>query len=71
LSAVDFLALQYDASREALIHSDLHPGNLMVSPTSLFLIDWEFACMGPMSYDLGTMFGNLLLAYYSMPASGR
>jgi hypothetical protein len=27
------------------------------------LIDWEFATYGPMSYDIGSLLGNLLLSY--------
>lgn len=30
---------------------------------STHLIDWEFACYGPMAYDIGSVVGNLLLSY--------
>ncbi len=30
---------------------------------STHLIDWEFACYGPIAYDIGSLLGNLLLSY--------
>lgn len=53
---------------EALIHADLHTGSVMVrggsdgSPLSVRVIDAEFACHGPVAFDLGMLAGNLVLA---------
>ena len=41
-------------------------GNLLVAPGTLFLIDWEFATIGPLSFDLGCLLGNLMLAILSL-----
>lgn len=37
------------------------PGNLLVAPGSLFCIDWEFATLGPVAFDVGCLLGNLVL----------
>jgi len=50
---------------EALIHGDLHSGSVMVTETDTRVIDPEFAFYGPIGFDLGAFFGNLLLSWYS------
>ncbi len=50
---------------EALIHGDLHSGSVMVTDTDTRVIDPEFAFYGPIGFDLGAFFGNLLLSWYS------
>ena len=50
---------------EALIHGDLHSGSVMVTPEDTRVIDPEFAFYGPIGFDLGAFFGNLLLSWYS------
>jgi 5-methylthioribose kinase len=50
---------------EALIHGDLHTGSVMVTETDTRVIDPEFAFYGPIGFDLGAFFGNLLLSWYS------
>ena len=50
---------------EALIHGDLHSGSVMVTETDTRVIDPEFAFCGPIGFDLGAFFGNLLLSWYS------
>jgi 5-methylthioribose kinase len=52
---------------QALIHGDLHSGSLMVTDTETRIIDPEFAFYGPIGFDLGAFFGNLLLSWYSQP----
>jgi 5-methylthioribose kinase len=32
----------------------------------LYLIDWEFATTGPLSFDLGCLLGNLMLAVLAL-----
>ena len=50
---------------EALIHGDLHSGSVMVTESDTRVIDPEFAFYGPIGFDLGAFFGNLLLSWYS------
>ena len=52
---------------QALIHGDLHSGSVMVSEHDTRVIDPEFAFYGPIGFDLGAFFGNLLLSWYSQP----
>jgi 5-methylthioribose kinase len=58
---------------QALLHGDLHSGSVMVSEHEVRVIDPEFAFYGPIGFDLGAFFGNLLLNWYSQPghASAR
>jgi 5-methylthioribose kinase len=50
---------------EALLHGDLHSGSVMVTESDTRVIDPEFAFYGPIGFDLGAFFGNLLLSWYS------
>ncbi|MGG1575418.1 S-methyl-5-thioribose kinase [Fictibacillus sp. NRS-1165] len=50
---------------QALIHGDLHTGSIMVTGNDLKVIDPEFAFYGPMGFDVGALFANLLLSYAS------
>lgn len=50
---------------QALVHGDLHSGSVMVTPQDTRVIDPEFAFVGPIGFDLGAFFGNLLLSWYS------
>jgi len=52
---------------QALIHGDLHSGSVMVTQNDSRVIDPEFAFYGPIGFDLGAFFGNLLLSWYSQP----
>jgi 5-methylthioribose kinase len=52
---------------QALIHGDLHSGSVMVAEGETRIIDPEFAFYGPMGFDLGAFFGNLLLSWFSQP----
>jgi len=49
------------------VHGDLHSGSIMVTEQDTRVIDPEFAFFGPIGFDLGAFFGNLLLSYYSQP----
>jgi len=55
---------------QALIHGDLHSGSIMVSQDDTRVIDPEFACYGPIGFDLGAFLGNLLLNWYAQPGRG-
>ena len=52
---------------QALVHGDLHSGSVMVTESNTRVIDPEFAFYGPIGFDLGAFFGNLLLSWYSQP----
>jgi 5-methylthioribose kinase len=67
--AVSRLKLRYLTSAEALLHGDLHTGSILVTPQDTRVIDQEFACYGPMGFDLGTLLAHLLLAYYALDTS--
>ena len=63
--AVQRLKFKFLTAAEALIYGDLHSGSVMVTPGETRIIDPEFAFYGPMSFDVGALIGNLLLAYFS------
>ncbi len=57
--------LKYDFMNhtQALIHGDLHSGSIFVRNDSTKVIDPEFACYGPIGYDVGNIVGNLCFAW--------
>jgi len=55
---------------QALLHGDLHSGSVMVTETDTRVIDPEFAFYGPIGFDLGAFFGNLLLGWFAQPGHG-
>jgi 5-methylthioribose kinase len=50
---------------EAMIHGDLHTGSIMLNQEETYIIDSEFAFMGPMGFDVGAVVANLIIAYCS------
>jgi 5-methylthioribose kinase len=58
---------KFISEAQALIHGDLHSGSVMVTENDSRVIDPEFAFYGPIGFDLGAFFGNLLLNWYSQP----
>ncbi|WP_457595064.1 S-methyl-5-thioribose kinase [Hydrogenimonas sp.] len=50
---------------DALLHGDLHTGSIMVNERETFVIDPEFAFVGPFGFDIGALFANLGSAYIS------
>ncbi|MDO5099662.1 MAG: S-methyl-5-thioribose kinase [Corynebacterium sp.] len=53
--------------KEALIHGDLHTGSVMVradadAEPSVKVFDSEFACLGPVGFDLGAIMANYVIA---------
>jgi len=56
---------------QALIHGDLHSGSVMATAEDTRVIDPEFAFHGPIGFDLGAFFGNLLLSWYSQAGHAR
>lgn len=51
----------YMTHAQALIHSDLHTGSIMLNPADTRVIDSEFAFYGPMGFDVGAVLENLVL----------
>jgi 5-methylthioribose kinase len=66
-AAVARLGQKFLTETQSLIHGDLHSGSVMVSENDTRVIDPEFAFYGPIGFDLGAFFGNLLLSWYSQP----
>lgn len=52
---------------EALLHGDVHTGSGFVSAKGVKVIDAEFGFFGPVGFDCGTLIGNWLLNYCSLP----
>ena len=61
--AIAEMKASYMTQGQALIHSDLHTGSIMVNATDTRVIDPEFSFFGPMGYDLGALIANLVLNY--------
>jgi 5-methylthioribose kinase len=53
----------YMTHAQALIHSDLHTGSIMLNQDDTRVIDPEFAFYGPMGFDIGALLENLILNY--------
>jgi len=47
------VAVRFDRA-ECLVHLDLHPGNVVLTPTGPVVIDWSNAGMGPRGADVAT-----------------
>lgn len=62
-SRIYLLRQHYMSHAEALIHSDLHTGNLFASPQELKVIDMEYTFPGPCAYDPGYLLSSLLSLY--------
>ncbi|GAB4393433.1 MAG: S-methyl-5-thioribose kinase [Gammaproteobacteria bacterium] len=61
--AVLQLKYQFSTQAQALLHGDLHTGSLMVNLQEIRVIDLEFACVGPMGFDLGLLLAHLIIAW--------
>jgi 5-methylthioribose kinase len=59
--AIAHLKEGYMTRAQALIHSDLHTGSLMVNAHDTRVIDSEFAFCGPIGFDVGAVLENLIL----------
>ena len=53
----------FKGKAQALIHGDLHTGSIFVKEGSTMVLDPEFACYGPIGYDVGNVAANLLFAW--------
>ncbi len=57
-------------SAQALLHGDLHTGSIFINDKSFKVFDTEFAFVGPCSYDIGCIIGNLMFAYIAANVVG-
>ena len=60
----------YMTRAQALLHGDMHTGSIMATVDDTKVIDPEFAFIGPIGYDLGTLFANLAINWVAQPAHG-
>ena len=70
-NAVQEMKTLFMTRAESLLHGDLHSGSVMVTETDTRVIDPEFAFYGPMSFDVGALMGNYLLAYMAQPGQAN
>lgn len=61
------LRAAYRSSPQALQHGDLGCNSIFVAGDELKVIDAEFGCYGPVGFDLGILFGSLMLQYCAAP----
>lgn len=59
--AIAELKESYMTHGQALIHSDLHTGSIMLNERDTRVIDSEFAFYGPIGFDVGAVLENLVL----------
>lgn len=55
----------FAAKAETLVHGDLHTGSIMVTEDDTRVIDPEFAFYAPMAFDVGMLFANFWMSYFS------
>ena len=57
-----------DRASHVLLHRDLHPLNVILTPTGPMIIDWEGAASGPASYDVALTWA--IVGFSEVPGSG-
>ena len=60
---VESLREAFENEEQSIIHGDLHTGSFMVNNDQVKVIDPEFACWGPIGFDLGCLLANLIIDY--------
>lgn len=60
---VESLREVFENEEQSIIHGDLHTGSFMVNNDQVKVIDPEFACWGPIGFDLGCLLANLIIDY--------
>lgn len=63
MAQTHLLRHRYMSSQEALIHSDLHTGNIFAKGEQIKIIDMEYTFAGPCAYDLGYFLTSILSLY--------
>lgn len=75
LAQVGVLKFEFMTRAEALVHGDLHTGSVMVrrdeTGSHCRVIDPEFCFYGPIGFDVGAMFANVLAARCRAAVLGR
>ena len=59
------LKYKFMTKNDALLHGDLHTGSIMLNQNETYVIDPEFAFVGPFGFDIGALIGNLTMSYIS------
>lgn len=54
-----------------LVHADLHSGSIMLNQDETYVIDFEFAYMGPYGADTGFLLANLLMSWIASLFRGQ
>ncbi|WP_372998749.1 S-methyl-5-thioribose kinase [Sulfurimonas sp.] len=57
------LKYKFMTAPDALIHGDLHTGSIMLNEEETYVIDPEFAFVGPFGFDIGALVANLANNY--------
>jgi len=57
------LKYKFMTQNDALLHGDLHTGSIMLNEDETYVIDPEFAFVGPFGFDLGALLANLVNNY--------
>jgi 5-methylthioribose kinase len=57
------LKYKFMTQSDALIHGDLNTGSIMINTEETFIIDPEFAFIGPFAFDIGSLLANLVNNY--------
>ncbi len=75
VSRARLLTQEFVSNKQCLIHGDYHPGNIFIDADPdhprCIVSDFDFASWGPLSYDLGTIVGNLVLSYRTQAYFGE
>lgn len=58
--------LQYEMVEniQSVVHGDFHTGSVLLKDDRVYIIDGEACTSGPMAYDSGVLFGNLIHSYF-------
>ncbi len=57
------LKYKFMTQNDALLHGDLHTGSIMINKDETYVIDPEFAFVGPFGFDIGALLANLANNY--------
>ncbi len=57
------LKYKFMTQNDALLHGDLHTGSIMINEDETYVIDPEFAFVGPFGFDVGALLANLVNNY--------
>jgi len=57
------LKYKFMTQSDALLHGDLHTGSFMANREETYMIDPEFAFVGPFGFDIGALLSNMVQNY--------